>query len=275
MNDARADSLDGTKIQNEGWRAGPKPGEGWPRKRVIFSVAIAIAAQVALIFVFGEKKIKPARTVSNVPQLQLADSSSELIALNDPALFALPHANDFASAVWLKMPANAPPDFRWTESPRWLPLAAENLGAIFAQFMATNRFADFQINFKPEPQFAGPLSPVESALPKNSTAQISGDLAQRRLLRPLDLPSLPYNDVIAPSVVQVLVDAPGNVVSAVLLPSENNSEAAGRLDAADQRALELARAARFAPALRLAVGKIIFNWHTVPLPATNSPAALP
>jgi hypothetical protein len=275
MNDVRADSLDGTKIQNEGWRVEPRSGEGWPRKRVVFLVVIAIAIQVSFIFVFGEKKYKPVRTVSNIPQLQVTDSSSELIVLDDPALFALPHANDFASAIWLKTPAMKQPSFRWTEAPRWLPLAAESLGTTFARFMATNRFVEFQPNFKPEPQFAGSLSPVESALPKNSTVQIPGDLAQRRLLRPLDLPSLPYNDVIAPSIVQVLVNPVGNVVSAVLLPSENNFEAAGRLDTADQHALEFARAARFAPAPRLTVGKIIFNWHTVPLLATNSPAASP
>jgi hypothetical protein len=269
MNDAPADLLDAPKIQNEDWRAAQRPGAGWPRKRVIFLVAAVVAAQVVLIFVFGEKKIKPARTISNVPQLQLVDSSSELVALDDPSLFALPNPKDFASVIWLKMPGAKPPSFRWTEPPRWLPLAAENLGGTFAQFMATNRFAGFQMNFKPEPQSAGPLSPVESALPKNSAAQISGDLAQRQLLRPLNLPSLPYNDVIAPSIVQVLVDAAGNVVSAVLLPSENSFEAASRLDIADERALELARAARFAPAPRLTVGKIIFNWHTVPLPATN------
>ena len=227
MTDAPATSLDDPKIQGEGWSAAA-PREGWSRKRVIFSVAAVIVAQVAFIFIFGEKKIKPARTVSDVPQLQLADGSGELVALDDPALFALPNSRDFTSAVWLKMPAVEQPVFRWTESPHWLPLAAENLGATFAQFMATNRSANFQINFKPEPQFAGPLSPVESALPKNSTAQISGELAQRRLLRPLDLPSLPYNDVIAPSIVQVLVDETGNVVSAVLLPSEDSFEAAGR-----------------------------------------------
>jgi hypothetical protein len=275
MNDTRTDSLVGTKIQGEGWRTEARPGEGWSRKRLVFFLAAAIAAQIAFIFVFGEKKIQPARTVSNVPQLQLASSSDELVALDDPSLFALPHANDFASAVWLKMPANAPPDFRWTESPRWLPLAAENLGATFARFMATNDFTGFHPDFKPKPQFAGPLSPVESALPKNSTAQISGELAQRRLLRPLDLPSLPCNDVIAPSIVQVLVDRTGNVVSAVLLPSENNFEAAGRADIGETNALQIARAARFAPAPRLTVGKIIFNWRTVPLPATNSSAAVP
>ena len=39
-------------------------------------------------------------------------------------------------------------------------------------------------------------------------------------------------------------------------------------------ALELARAARFAPGPDLTLGKLIFNWRTVAPPATNAPAAL-
>ncbi len=85
------------------------------------------------------------------------------------------------------------------------------------------------------------------------------------------VPSLPYNDVIPPSQVQVLVDAAGKVVSAVLLPPDNLLESAGHYDAADRRALELARAARFAPAPRLTFGRLIFNWHTVPVTSTNEP----
>ena len=82
-------------------------------------------------------------------------------------------------------------------------------------------------------------------------------------------------DVIAPSKVQVLVDEAGAVVSAVLLPPDNRAGAAAQYDPADQRALELARAARFAPSSRLTVGQMIFNWRTVPPPATNAPASLP
>ena len=62
------------------------------------------------------------------------------------------------------------------------------------------------------------------------------------------MPSLPFNDVIAPSRVQVLVDPPGNVVSAVLLPSNNPLEALGRAEIADTNALAIARSLRFAPA---------------------------
>jgi len=239
-------------------------GEGWSRTRLLTLIALVFAAHIAFIFAFGEKQEIVPRAVINVPTLKLADDSDELLALNDPALFALPNPKDFASAVWLKMPDVKQPSFRWTETPHWLPLSAEGLGAAFSQFMQTNYFAGYQLNFKPQPKLSEPILPIEPALAQNSTLQIAGELAQRRLLNEINPPSLPYNDVIAPSVVQVLVDAAGDVVSAVLLPSENSLEAASHYDAADQRALELARAARFALSPRLTFGKLIFNWHTVP-----------
>ena len=71
--------------------------------------------------------------------------------------------------------------------------------------------------------------------------QIEGELAQRQLLNEINLPSLPYNDVIAPSKVQALVDAAGNVVSTVLAGIKRLH------DAADQRALEVARACASRP----------------------------
>jgi hypothetical protein len=40
-------------------------------------------------------------------------------------------------------------------------------------------------------------------------------------------------------------------------------------DKADQRALQLARDLRFAPASRLMFGEITFTWHTVPMTSTN------
>jgi hypothetical protein len=94
------------------------------------------------------------------------------------------------------------------------------------------------------------------------------------------LPSWPFTDVIPPSAVQVLVDAAGNVVSATLLPPENYSDTPAVRDAAaDQYAVGIARASRFAPLSpdagsveanpvgHLTVGRLIFNWQTV-TPAT-------
>jgi hypothetical protein len=252
--------------------AGLKRGEGrWSKRRWLAFILVVFAAQILLLFVFGEKHFDPARTVNNVPHLALADNSGEQIALNDPTLFALPHANDFASAVWLKTPVVPPPSFRWTESPRWLALNAQNLGAVFNQFMDTNRFAEFQLDFKPTPEFGAPNVQPEPAFADKSTFRFEGELARRPLLTATDLPSWPYADVIAPSRVRVLVNAAGDVVSAVMLPAADVEEAAAHYPDADRRALEIARAARFAPASQLTVGLIIFNWRTVP-PVPNAPA---
>jgi TonB family protein len=243
--------------------AEPKPqNESWSRKKWLTLIALVFAAHIGLIFLFGEKGEIVPRPVTNVPTLKLANDSDELLALNDPALFALPNPKDFASSVWLKMPDVKQPSFRFTESPRWLPLAAENLGATFQQFMQTNYFAGYQLDFKPQPKLSEPVLPVEPALAQNSTLQVAGELAQRKLLNEINPPSLPFNDVIAPSKVQALVDAAGNVVSVMLLESSG-------LDAADSRALEIARAARFAPAKNLTVGQMIFNWRTIPMTTTN------
>ncbi len=227
----------------------------WTRWLTLF--ALVLATQIGFIFLFGEREQIVPRAVTNVPTLRLADGSDELIALSDPTLFALPNPKDFASSIWLQMHTNAPQDFRWTESPRWLQLPVEEIGAAFGRFMQTNRFENFQLRFKPQPKLSAPESPVDSASAQTSRLQIEGDLVSRRLLVPVNLPSLPYDDAIAPSKVQVLVDAAGDVASVVLLESSGWNDA-------DQSALRLARAARFAPSPHLTIGRMIFYWHTVP-----------
>jgi TonB family protein len=82
------------------------------------------------------------------------------------------------------------------------------------------------------------------------------------LLNEINLPSLQDNDVIAPSEVQALVDAGGDVVSTVLLESSGFQNA-------DDKALELARSLRFTPSSGLTFGKLVFNWRTIPVTTTN------
>jgi TonB family protein len=235
----------------------PSRGEGWSFTRWLAVIALVFATQAALIFLFGEKKEAGPRAVKNVSTLKLADHADERLALDDPTLFALPNANDFASATWLKMPDVKPPSFRWTEPPQPLPLPAGELGAVFGRLMQTDLFTSRPFNFKPVPKLSTPALPVEPALAQNSTMQIEGELAQRQLPSEISLTNWPYADVLAPCVVQVLVDAAGSVISTVLLTPSG-------YDAADQRALELARNLRFTPSSSLAFGRIVFNWHTVP-----------
>jgi TonB family protein len=221
---------------------------------------------VALIFLFGTKKQIVPRTVSNVPQVQLADNADEFIALGDPTLFARPTTHDVVAAFWRHMPAVTQPDFTWTEPPRYLPPAPEDFGAAFRGYLRNHETTGFALDFKPEPRLIPPAMAFESALPPATTSQISGDLRQRRLLSGKELqslPSLPLNDVIAPSKVQALVDTAGNVLSAVVLESSGDNNA-------DQLALQRVRNLRFAPAPGLTLGEITIHWRTVPTHAPPS-----
>jgi hypothetical protein len=143
--------------------AEPKRSKDWTPVHWLAVIALVFATHIALIFLFGEKKEIIPRAVTDVPTLTLTDNSDELLALNDPTLFALPHQRDFASAAWLKMAAVKQPLFRWTESPRPLPMAADGLGAAFGQFMQTNFFVSQPLDFKPVPELSIPTLPVETA----------------------------------------------------------------------------------------------------------------
>jgi TonB family protein len=257
----------GPSSPGDGWLAEPKPpGEGWTQQKFFLVLAFVFAFHVALIFLFGTKKPIIPRALTNVPHLQLADNADEFIGLGDPTLFARPNAHDLVTAYWRRTPAVKPPNFDWTEPPLYLPPAPENFGAAFRAFVQNNTSAKFSLDFKPEPKLTAPELALDDAMPQATTMHISGELGQR-LLNPVELPSLPRNDVVAPSKVQALVDTAGNVASAVVIEPNADTDA-------DQRALQLARRLRFAPAPHLTFGDITFNWHTVPanaVPPTNAP----
>lgn len=244
----------------------------WSGKKLLVFIAFALAVHLAFIFVLGAKHQVQQRTVTKVPQFEIANTADELIALEDPTFFALPHVEDFIPAIWRQTPDVHQPPLRWTEPPPFLPPAVENLGAAFNLFMASNQFAPLPLHFKPTPALTVPPIPLVSQLPKQSSLQIKGDLSRRLLSQPVTVPTLKWNDVIAPSRVQVLVDAAGNVISTVLLPSASASENAGRAEIGDATALTIARELHFQPGSGLTLGELIFDWHTVPAPTiTNAP----
>jgi len=249
--------------------------ETWSISRWIFCVIVAFGIHLGLIFAFGNRKPIVARSVVNAPQIRIAASRGELPSLNNPTLFALPHPRGFAATAWLQLPRIEFAPFRWTEPPQLLDLPAEKLGSAFLQFAQTNPVPKLQV---------GTLTPIqttrlvaidqETNLKQHSTVYASGGVAKRRWRNsPALLRSWPASDLLTNSVVRIVVDADGQVFSPALLPPGSGSKAA------DQYALEMARAARFAPmprrAARQMIGVLVFEWHTVPVPDTNAPAAKP
>lgn len=251
--------------------------------RWLVLVATVFAFHVALIFIFGARRpISPA-PVKNAPSLVLtAESPGGWLALNNATLFALPDRDGFAGLMWVAMQPLPVQHQDWTEPLQYLGLPADDLGGDFNTFVQTNRFTGVRLEFNISPPLAAPLEPDEPSPMPGSTLEVAGAIAGRPMLNQPKLPSWPYADVIAPSVVQVIVDARGDVISATLLPPEDFLGTPLVRDAdADQGAVALARAARFAPLspagagnaarslTNLVVGRLIFNWQTVPATIAN------
>lgn len=270
---------------------GPPPIRRWTWSRWAIAVAVVFALHVVLIFTFGEHKPASSVPVKNTPSLALvSESPGDWQALNDATLFALPGNNGFAGSMWAEIPLSLELRKHDTiEAPHWLSstnsVLTAGLGAAFDTFVQTNRYIAIHFEFNPPAQVAAPDFPAQPPLPNRSTMRIDGELAGRHLLNRVTLPAWQDSGVDAPSVVQVLVDAAGNVVSAALLPQDIMTQGnpweppLNDNKSADQWAVALARALRFTQlptdAARtnalssLAIGQLIFNWQTMPVTTTN------
>lgn len=249
----------------------------WTNRQYWAMIGLAVVAHFALVWIFGEKQIPVPRLAIKVPRLTLTGDQDELIQLKDPTLFALPQAEDFGANSDNAHINYARKDFTYREEPHWLAYGESRLGAVLGNYLATNDFKGWALDFKPEPEPPRLAVPSPAILPKQSTIRRRGELADRTLLTPLKLPDWPEPDVIVPSKVQVVVDQRGRVISTILLPPDYGLEHEGHDDLADQFALEASRTVRFSPTNHFTIGQLIFNWHVIsPLTTkTNTVPARP
>lgn len=248
----------------------------WSRQRWWLGIALVLALQVAFVFILERHSGAGGRKAAAVPVMHLREGLSlEAFGVSDPTVFVLPHRHGFSGEAWLNHLPDL--DFQpadWTEPLRLLPFAPEPLGANFAEFITANTAPQYEAIATLQPARSVPsLYPVETA-PVKSALRIEGPLARRRMLGTPLLRAWASADLLTSSVVQVLVDAPGRTISAVLLsPGSRLNQQVG----ADANALEIAKAAQFEPAAAgaLTVGTLTFEWQSLPLPATNAPPEIP
>jgi hypothetical protein len=260
----------------------PVEPQRWPFRRWLIGFVLVLAVQAALFFSLGNFSPTTPLKPNAAPSVRLRENTSDRLFLDDPTLFALPHQEGFSGDAWLRIPPLEFHPMDWSEPPRPLPLSVAQLGAEFENFVQTHRFASFEITVKPQPDLTMPEIPPVTPLSTPSTLRIEGGLARRRLLSPLELPPQPSNDLLTNSVVQLMVDALGNPISEVLL-----SPGSGSQKEADQRALELAKSARFEPIeiagpgrkknpdTAVTLGTMVFEWQTIPMPSTNTTTTTP
>lgn len=250
----------------------------WSRRRWWGMVALVLTFQLACIFWLADRQGIVVRPAPPGPTVRLAGrASAELLALTDPTLFALPHEVGFSGRAWMRPATQEQRPFVWTAPPSLLPLPEQDLGAAFRAFAATNQNGTARILAQAPPKPSLPTVARIQVGPRRSMLRLTGELAGRRLLTQPELSSQPSAELLTNSVVQAAVDADGRVGPAVVLTRSGSTQA-------DQDALHFARQARFEPlpaqdggnSRRQTWGSFIFEWHTVPLPATNSlPAAKP
>ena len=256
----------------------PRP---WPRRRWWIVVLFVFVVQVGLIFGLSDRRPVHRRHRGLAPSFELVGSTaSGWLALTDPTLFALPHQQGFAGMAWLPAWQPAFTNFDCPEEPEFLVLAVDRLGT---QPEAPVPDADLSSPggvARPEPAMMLGETGPPAASSVRSGVRLEDGLVGRRLLGSNELAPMPHSDLLANTVVQVVVGADGRPVSVPILLSSSGSRAA------DEKALNLARTARFNaleltsgrpndPMAQLVWGRMIFQWQTLPMPATNSATSDP
>ncbi|MGN6384839.1 MAG: energy transducer TonB [Verrucomicrobiota bacterium] len=237
----------------------------WSRHKWFLIIGMVTGLQLGGLFLASN--VVKARTVyPDLPTFAATqpNRSESVDAFEDPLLFATASWNGFSGAAWMRKNPN--PD-----------LFEETLPA--ARFWS---YTDALHAFPPRlPERSHPVAldyhvtprPLEVTFPEKplvSTVAIEGDAATRGLLQKIDLPAQYHSDILESSVVQVLIDRDGMVVSARLLESSGSRKA-------DQDAVALASKARFAPSTTdfdtasapISFGKLIFNWIALTSPSTR------
>ena len=245
------------------------------------AVGLVFVAQIAVLFLLGNPPRKQNLHPIATPKFTLVPNGwNELLALQDPTLFILPHRNNFSGAAWLKTQSHDFQPAKRTEPTLPLPLSPERLGATFTAFMQTNPPPSIQMDLVaglgladlPDVELP-PTHPLVTA----SRVRTEGDLANRQLLEPLQLPAQSSADVLKNTEVQLFVDALGNTFSPVIVARSGD-------DSVDAKALtNFVKNARFEPLHanvpgntsleKMTFGKMIFEWQTVPLAETNAPTS--
>lgn len=257
------------------------PGS-WGIRRFLLMLLVVFGLQLALILILGDRTLVHRRPVHAAPALRfLAGSSSDLLVLADPTVFALPHRDGFSGPAWIESKPQEMPSFTWSEPPDWLALSVDSLRQNLLPPHEMANTHSIVTAVQPDPLLSLPaLAPLGPARLR-SLVEVDGDLASRRLLTPLMPPPITNVDIVSNSIVQLVVDADGNPISVTPLPAAPGSG----LNDMDKLAAELARNARFAPIAEngprriadalshLTIGQLIFQWETVPpaVLSTNAP----
>ncbi|MEQ2009826.1 MAG: hypothetical protein ABMA26_23830 [Limisphaerales bacterium] len=252
----------------------------WSRQRWAGVVLAVFILHLGALFLLSSRheKVQP-RADSRAAVRWLTDPAGarktlDALLLNDPTLLAMASPRGFSGAAWMRPQSPAYRVSEWTDTERSLAQPTNSLGGAFQQLAAASQPPIFDPARKP----AAPASAVAVAQPALRTAsrlRVEGSASRRPIIHAPPLRSWPHADVLSDSRVQVFVTDEGLLFSPRL--TGGGMKAAAQR-AADQHALDLARAIRFEPLPKSTGSRpvahieatLVFEWHTTEPPAPSA-----
>jgi hypothetical protein len=243
--------------------------------RWLLCLALVFTLQLALIFWLSDTPPPPVRKSVPAPTLHLAGKSSyELLALSDPTLFALPHSQGFSGKAWIKSSLVPKRSFEWKEEPHWLTISRDEVPRAPKQETPTDGFQTLQMVTSLERETPPVSVSSTSRFRQKSELRLEGAIARQEVRNVPELPSWPYVENFTNTVIGVMVNPAGLVISPALLSRSGSKDA-------DDYGLRLARQLQFKANTLAGTGtrgtsqsnfiwgELVFQWHV--LPATNAP----
>jgi TonB family protein len=236
----------------------------WPGGKWIAVVCAVVAVQVGLLLWASQKPLVTRVNYPNEPKVALALGSnklqSEWLDMENPFLFAAASHNGFSGEAWLRQPKWQAPEPVRRKEPKFL----QNTEAerIVPRTPGEETFALVQRHQVRAQLPEAPTTPSPARESRLLLAAFGG----RTVVTPVALPMQYHNDVLAPTVVEAMIDRDGLVISTRIIENSGSAKA-------DAEAIALAKRVRFVPAKSREnlpeSGKLIFDWFALDLSATN------
>lgn len=254
-----------------------KCGSRWSRRRWTLTIGSLFVVQLAMVFLLQEvKAAKPApRPHINYhfePSVLTSRQIAHYFFTTDPTLYSSASLHSFSGPAWLRFEFpryDFPPSKKQVN---WLDINMNQLGQTpdssgrFSNPLQTLTVASPKVE-----SFLNYLAPDTART--QSVVTLEGNLAQRVLQIPKNLPPRTASDMISNSVVELAADGRGQVISTRLTGRCGSPDA-------DREALKIARNLVFAPVSAdvggepVSWGTLIFQWQAILPPDTNAPPKL-
>lgn len=255
----------------------------WSWTRLGWVVTAILAIHVVLLFLFSQRStpmtLQQIQGQHPVPLVWGSPRASAPtgVLLPDPVVFARVVSDGFSGALWLSDAradagqfAAIPTVFR--QPVRGEPNLRPQMDIRLSVSGTQDQRANIPARVIPVPKPRAPVA--EPASPGRSVLRRGEGLSGWQPVQDAPLPVWTNAQLLAPTVVQVLVDALGGVLSTTL-------ELGSGLAEADREALKLARQLRFIPSSEQQLrngsplwARLEFVWHTV-LPVPGAPPTTP